>query len=135
MKHVLSSFFIHLQTACAVFVVILVGNLGGALAAGQGASTGVLPIGSDQAGIPVPIVQAAYRAPVTEPRSTGSVWLMADPGRAYVLTTPHAQVQIAVENGTSVCRSAATHSDRSGMVELPIAATRRCAAPRLVVSY
>ncbi len=79
-----------------------------------------------------PLIQASLssqQAPVVP------VLLLADPGRAYVLSAPEQQLQISIESMSGTCFDELKTTDGSGMLELFIANTRRCAEPRLVVFH
>lgn len=60
---------------------------------------------------------------------------MADPGLAFVISAPLRQLQVSVEGDAGVCLEQLLQTDENGVAEIPIAATRRCVRPRLVVTH
>ena len=77
----------------------------------------------------IPASLSSQQAPIIP------VLLLADPGRAYVLSAPEQQLQISIESVNGTCFDELKTTDGSGMLELFIANTRRCVEPRLVVFH
>lgn len=63
------------------------------------------------------------------------VLLLADPGMAYIFSVPSQQMQIRIEGQSGICFDQMARTDTAGVIELPIASTRRCQQPRLVVIH
>lgn len=111
-------------------------NMGAALAQEE-TSAPLRNVGSDMAGQAVLIVEAAYQPAsiVRQDLDLNPVVLMADPGLAYVFSTPSRQMQLSVEGTSGNCFSQITQTDTSGLIAMPMAQTRRCEAPRLVIIH
>lgn len=67
--------------------------------------------------------------------STQPLLVTATPGQALVFARPQSLVQVQVETGDHLCTSSMTASNADGMVTVPVAATRNCARPRVVVLH
>jgi hypothetical protein len=127
----------YLQTLFAALAVIMALNLGGALAS---AGSDPLPqqVGnrSDQTGKSIPIVEIRFQgALLPETETSIPVLLLAEPGRAFVLSAPNQQMQITIENSHGICQQDLLQTDNSGVIEVPIAGTRNCTRPRLVLIH
>ncbi len=130
MNQIWSIFVQYLQSISAALVMIMALHLGGALA-GTSAANDIQ--NTDQAGMFIPIVSAAYGASRTI--STIPLVVLAEPGRAFVLSIPNRQIQVRIESGNTACKQTLGQTNSSGLFEIPIAATAHCAAPRLVVMH
>ncbi len=136
MTHVLSHISRYLQTAFACLVCVMAINMGAALAQEE-VPAQISSAGSDMAGQAVLIVEAAYQ-PASIARQgpdMNPVVLMADPGMAYVFSTPSRQMQLSVEGAAGNCFTQITQTDTTGVIAVPMAQTRRCEAPRLVIIH
>ncbi|VAV87861.1 hypothetical protein MNBD_ALPHA06-63 [hydrothermal vent metagenome] len=125
-----------IQTGLASLAVLMMANLVQALA-----DETVTPIQVHVAttqnmagkGIPIPeLVQVSFLA--SQPQAV-PVLLLANPGMAYVMSQPTRKTQIQVEGLSGICTRLSSQTDRAGVLALPMAATKRCQQPRLVVLY
>ena len=62
------------------------------------------------------------------------VMMLALPGRGVLLSAPSEIATIVIENKNGVdCGSYLARTDHAGLLEVPVARTRNCPAPRIVV--
>jgi len=125
----------YLQTATACLVLIMAGNLGQALVrhAPQNTAQNAPQNMTNQ---PIRIAAASYSQPAVIVLEHTPVLLLADPGMAYVMSAPSRQLQVRVEgSNTGHCQNHLLQTDAAGVLSLPVAATRSCQQPRLVVLH
>jgi len=80
----------------------------------------------------LPLQVVAFKPEATP---TIPVLLLADPGLAYVLSSPSRHLQITIEGENRICLDQLTATDSSGTLQYPMANTKNCTAPRLVVLH
>ena len=81
----------------------------------------------------LPLPGPAHAAPA--PKVHGSaVMMLALPGRGAVLSAPGETATIIIEGANGrICRRMKVRSGSGGLVQIPIAQTRRCPSARIVV--
>ena len=80
----------------------------------------------------MPGVGVAATAPALHRDS--AVMMLALPGRGDIVSAPGETATIVIENASGqVCKIVKVRSGPGGVVEVPVAQTRRCRSPRIVV--
>ncbi len=80
------------------------------------------------------LLAAGHAAAAPKPHRDVAVMMLALPGRGAVLSAPGETVTIVIENARGqVCKIMQVRSGADGLVQVPVAQTRRCPAARIVV--
>lgn len=136
MNHIFAKLEQLAQLVSASLVLVLAINLMRAIAAPEAmaepAAQSYIP-----PALSAPLQQVALRPAEMRVDETSALPMLvrAGPGEAHVFAQPQSLVQVQVEAGRHVCARSVGISDETGMLSLPVAATRNCTNPRVVVLH